>query len=296
MIPPSIQNSLDEWLNILRGEIQTSAPELLDLFETYAGEAQFGREYIDSNLKELPIGARILEVGAGALILSSHLVKEGYIVTALEPIDRGFSHFFKLRQLVLEQAYKSGFTPDLLNISAENLNEKASYDFSFSINVMEHVTSVKLVIENVARAMKPTGVYRFTCPNYFFPYEPHFNIPTLFSKKLTEHFFKDRIFTYARALDPNGVWSSLNWITVRQVASIVQGCPLIDVSFRRDLFYVILLRIVNDPIFSARRSLWLRKLVGVMVSLGIHKLATFIPVTLQPVIDCTLVCNSKGQE
>lgn len=281
--------SMDTWINTLRMGIMKDKPELLDLFDTYAGEAIFGRTLIDSDLSKLPVRAGILEVGAGSLILSCQLAREGYFVTALEPIGEGFSHFAELRSMILRQAQATGHVPRLLNILAEELSDSCQYDFAFSVNVMEHVENVGLAIERVIEALRPTGFYRFTCPNYLFPYEPHFDIPILFSKRFTEFCFKDRIYNNRNFPDPSGTWQSLNWITVREILGIVHKNPLVKVSFRRDLFASMILRSVNDPIFSARRSPWLRKFLSVLVTVGLYKAVTLIPAIFQPIIDCTLV-------
>jgi hypothetical protein len=282
-------NEIEEWINILRLAIGDYKPELLNLFETYAGEAAFGRTLIDSDLLKLPVNARILEVGAGSLILSCQLAKEGYRITALEPIGEGFSHFEELRSMILDQAKLSGYEPRLINILAEELTESSQYDFAFSINVMEHVKDVGMVIERVMEALSPIGFYRFTCPNYLFPYEPHFDIPIILSKRLTEIVFKNRIYNNRNLPDPGGTWQSLNWITVPKILGIVRKNTLVKVSFRRDLFASMILRSVNDPIFSARRSLWLRKFLSMLVTIGLYKAVTLIPAIFQPIIDCTLI-------
>eukprot|EP00494_Astrolonche_serrata_P011852 UN11950 len=65
---------------------------------------------------------------------------------------------------------------------------------------MEHVDDVDQVIRNVADSLRHGGTYRFTCPNYFFPYEPHFNIPTLLSKNLTEKLLPKKFTRTNRSL------------------------------------------------------------------------------------------------
>jgi 2-polyprenyl-3-methyl-5-hydroxy-6-metoxy-1,4-benzoquinol methylase len=282
-------DEIDEWINILRLEIGKLKPELLALFDTYAGEAKFGRNLIDIDLSKLPKKACLLEVGAGSLILSCQLVKEGYFVTALEPIGEGFTHFEELRSAILNQAKLFGYEPRLLDIRAEELSELSQYDFAFSINVMEHVKDVGMVIERVMDALSPAGFYRFTCPNYLFPYEPHFDIPILFSKRFTEFVFKSRIYNNRNLPDPRGTWQSLNWITVPEILGIVHKNTLVNVNFRRDLFASMILRSVNDPIFSERRSPWLRKFLSMLVSIGLYKAVSLIPAIFQPIIDCTLV-------
>lgn len=283
--PPSI----DEWLTVLRSEFEQTAPDLLPLFNIYAGEAQFGRTYIAQDLARLDPGASVLEVGAGATMLSCQLVREGYAVTALEPTGEGFSHFDRMREIVLTQARALGCCPDVLNLPAEALSADARFDFAFSVNVMEHVDDVKQVLANVSRSLQPGAHYRFTCPNYLFPYEPHFNIPTLFSKPLTAKVLHKTIFGSTRVSDPAGTWASLNWITVQQVRRYTHDHDGIHVKFNRTMLVDTLERVVSDPGFAARRSPAMRQVLGLAVRLRAHKLLGLLPARLQPIMDCTIV-------
>jgi hypothetical protein len=95
---------MDEWLRDVRAHCAMNAPNLMALFDIYAAEATFGRSYISTDIALLKSGARIIEVGAGAFLLSCQLVREGFEVTALEPTGSGFSHFKQLRQLVRDRA------------------------------------------------------------------------------------------------------------------------------------------------------------------------------------------------
>lgn len=181
------QPSTISWLlTDMRTCFNDTNPELLDLFDVYAAEAAFGRRYISSDLESLPAGARILEVGAGSLLLSCQLIREGFQVTALEPIGTGFSHFEQIRQIVQSRAATLECLPQGLDLAAEALTASDTFDYVFSINVMEHVENISMVITKIVKSLKPGASYRFTSPNYLFPYEPHFNIPTLFFKRVTE--------------------------------------------------------------------------------------------------------------
>ena len=97
--------AIETWLEAVRSRFVEAKPELLALFDTYAAEAEFGRRYIDSDLGCLRPGGSILEVGAGSLLLSCQLAREGFDVAALEPVGDGFSHFDQMRQLVLIEAH-----------------------------------------------------------------------------------------------------------------------------------------------------------------------------------------------
>lgn len=279
---------IEAWVSELRSLFAQRAPDLLAYFETYASEAIYARSYLDSDLRSLPPGARILEVGAGSFILTSQLRSEGFEITGLEPIGDGFSHFVRMRQLVLDHAKKNEIAPAVLELAGESLNQIDHYDYAFSLNVMEHVQDVRMVIERVGRALKSGSTYRFSCPNYLFPYEPHFNMPTLVSRRLTEIVMRRRIFETPRTFDAVGLWESLNWINVWQVSAIVRRLPDLELVFNRHLLAQTFERIGKDAEFAARRSRLIRTAVGTTVALGIHKLFWLAPVTIQPIMDCRI--------
>lgn len=296
MISETNLTSIEGWLSILRVHLSQMEPLLRDLFETYAAEAKFGRSFIEADLKRLKAGASILEVGAGSMILSCQLAREGYAVTALEPTGDGFSHFSKLHLIVLEQANKLGYIPKLLLLPAEELADKNQYDFAFSINVMEHVENVECVVDKVAESLRPMGVYHFTCPNYLFPYEPHFNIPTLFSKQLTEFFMKHYIQYNKNMPDPLGTWRSLNWISVPQLTKIVRQHQNLSLHFNKAMLGEALVRVTTDSKFASRRSFWMRLLIKIIVSLKLHNLIIYLPAHIQPIIDCSITkINEKNK-
>ena len=281
---PSIEPLLDDVRDIVRRD----APHLERLLEIFAQEARFGREWLTPSLNRLAPGAAILEVGAGLMLLSCQLAKEGFRVAALEPVGEGFSSFSELQKLVLVYAEKRGIAPEVLPIPVEQLDQDSSFDFAYSINVMEHVGNFAVALERVGRAIRPGCEYRFMCANYLFPYEPHFNIPTLFSKSLTEKLFRRRIHANTRVDDAAGVWKSLNWITVPKVVRAVRNLSGVSVSFDRSMLEAVLLRAVGDREFSARRSPFVRSLAKGAVSLGLHRLGKWIPPFLQPVMDCSM--------
>jgi hypothetical protein len=191
----------------------------------------------------------------------------------------------------MEEAKANGFLPELLIIPAEALAIQDRFSFAFSINVMEHVGDVSAVIHRVFESLKARGLYRFTCPNYLFPYEPHFNIPTLISKLLTERVFRRRIYSSKGVSDPGGVWNSLNWISVPEVRYIARSCGFNRVIFDKLMLSKILTRALHDPQYASRRSPVIVILVSIVVRLRLHKLSKLIPAVMQPVMDCTL---SKG--
>lgn len=288
--------SLHEWIDGLRAQVAKTAPDLLALFDTYASEAVFGRSYVESDLARFPRGACVLEVGAGPMILSCQLIREGFAVTSLEPTGSGFSHFHRIRELVLEHAAGTGNTPRILNVRVEELREHARYDYAFSINVMEHVDDVTRAIDSVMNSLKTGAIYRFTCPNYLFPYEPHFDIPTFFSKRLTLMLLRPRILGNRSVVDPAATWESLNWIDVLQIRRIAARHPEWTLTLSPSVLASAIERVVADAEFAARRSLALRKALQLLVRARLHRLFQFVPVALQPIIDCSLANGSPLTE
>jgi SAM-dependent methyltransferase len=285
---PSTADS-SSFLAQLREEVEGEAPHLLRLYDVFAEEARFGRDWLAPRLAGLPPGARVLEVGAGLMLLASQLAREGFRVTALEPVGSGFSVFHELQALVRRHAQARGIAFEVLPLGVEELREQAAYDFAFSINVMEHVGSVAAALANVTRALRPGGSYAFFCPNYRFPYEPHFGIPIVGSKALTERLFGRAIRGSRRVPDPEGLWQSLNWITVGTIDRICSGLRDVEWRYERSVVTRAFERVTRDPEFASRRAPWMRAASRLLVATGLHRLAALLPPALQPAIDCTVV-------
>ena len=84
--------------------IALERPDLLDLYFTYQNEAKVARKLLDINLKELNVGAEILEVGGGILALSIQLASEGFKVTTVEPVVEGFTGIAYIMKVFLDIA------------------------------------------------------------------------------------------------------------------------------------------------------------------------------------------------
>jgi SAM-dependent methyltransferase len=287
---------MDHLLGEVRLRVARDAPQLLPLLDVFAQEARFARDWLDPSLEQLGQGENILEVGAGLMLVSCQLVREGYRVTALEPVGEGFSAFTDLQTLVLSYARECNIAPRILPIPVEQFDCSEVYGLAFSVNVMEHVGDVAAAIRNVGRSLRCGCTYRFTCPNYLFPYEPHFNIPTLFSKSLTGKVMRGRILRSRQVQDQVGLWRSLNWISVPMIRNACQSTPDLIPVFDRSMLGHTLRRVVDDPVFASRRSAWVRKLAKSMVALGLDRVLGWLPAAVQPVIDCTVTRNVVGRK
>jgi hypothetical protein len=151
---------------------------------------------------------------------------------------------------------------------------------------MEHVDDVAQVLERVHASLKPGATYRFMCPNYAFPYEPHFNLPTLLSRALTEKLLWRWIINSKSVPDPLGTWNSLNWITVRNVRRICRQRLRIEPAFDRNIFRTLLSRALSDELFQSRRGPLLRGTIAAFQRAGLLDLTALIPVAWLPVMDC----------
>jgi SAM-dependent methyltransferase len=253
-----------------------------------AGEARFARSWLEDDLRALPKAASILEVGAGAFLLTYQLAREGFAVTAVEPTGVGFEALEELGDVVLALAARNGIAPKVERCKAEDLRTDALFEFAFSVNVMEHIDAPNVAIERVSAVLTPGGSYRFLCPNYLFPYEPHFNIPTFGSKRLTERLLRRRIQADKRASDPIGLWRSLNWITVPQVRRMAAADPSLAITFQRHTLASMVERAVDDVEFAKRRAPWMVTVIEALRATRLLRLASLVPATFQPLMDVRL--------
>lgn len=276
---------MEAFIHDVRRDVQAQAPELLNLFDIHANESRFGRQWLEEELSKLRPEDKLLEVGAGMLLLACQLKHEGFAVTALEPVGEGFTHFYRLQQCVLAYAKKHGILPEILPVTGEELAIEKCFAFAYSLNVMEHVADVEKVIVQVTAALTPGGTYRFLCPNYAFPFETHFAIPAFGSKKLT-WFLMRRWIERSAMPDAAGVWASLNWITVGQVKRI---CRRLNITpfFYKNILRVYIERALYDKVFQARHPI-LGYIFEGLRKAGLLTAACWIPARFMPVMDCRI--------
>ncbi len=280
---------MDKFIASLETQLRMNAPELLGLFTTIAAEARFAYALLAEDLARLAPGTRVLEVGGGTMLLSCQLAADGFAVTAVEPTGEGFGAFDKLRTFILAHAL---IKPAIVTCGIEEFTSDAGFDFAFSINVMEHVKDWRLAIRQVGLVLKPGASYRFVCANYLFPYEPHFNIPIVYSKALTARLFAKKIRNAAMQ-DAAGVWQSLNWISVPAVRRAMTHEPSLRLRFNRRTMIGMLERALVDSAFASRRSRWMVAIIRILVAVRLHRLIGLVPAMFQPLMDVTLTKNLR---
>ena len=272
--------------------IRAQRPELLNLFVTYQNEAVASREYLETSLIEISEGAEILEVGGGVLALTIQLASEGYNLTTVEPVGEGFTEIAFIMGIFLDIANKEKLEFKLLQSPIEECEFNRKFDFIFSINVMEHLKDPLSVILLLVQILTPKGKYRFFCPNYDFPYEPHF-AKWLFIRRSKSFFLQE---TRAKSElinddDAKGLYNSLNFITLDKVIKFSR-LKEIKVEPNRDAFFNLLIRATRDQELSGRHGI-LSSFAKVIVFLKIHYIAKLVPVRTQPIIDCELTNPSN---
>ena len=147
--------------------------------------------------KYLDKDKKILEVGGGIHLLTSFL-HQNYDITSIEPA--GFTGFTdQLRNKILDQHKLKVYTT-----TVEEFTTDTKFDFIFSMNVLEHTDDIKQHIISCMNLLKDEHSLLFIqCPNYTFPFEPHFykwfipffpnfTFATLRRKKLMKELGKDR--------------------------------------------------------------------------------------------------------
>jgi 2-polyprenyl-3-methyl-5-hydroxy-6-metoxy-1,4-benzoquinol methylase len=94
-----------------------------------------------------------------------------------------------------EIAQCENLTFNLIESPIEDCEYDNKYDLIFSINVMEHLKDPYAVLNQMNTALKLGGKYRFFCPNYDFPFEPHFG-KWIFSRKNDAFHLKNKPFGF----------------------------------------------------------------------------------------------------
>jgi len=275
---------------ILRGSIveeviRLRKPELLDLFLTYQNEAVAARKFLDNSLSKLTSGDKVLEVGGGILALAVQLASEGYLVTTVEPVGEGFGSIAFMMNIFSEVAIEEKIEFDLIKLPIEECEFVEKFRFIFSINVMEHLKDPYSAIIQLVENLDVDGNYRFFCPNYDFPYEPHF-AKWMFRRRNNAFFLPQSRSATGKlhVEETSGLYSSLNFLTFKKLKKATIGIGWIRLKPNKLAFFDLLRRALNDPGLKNRHKR-LSIIVKVINLSGILRLSKVFPYTYQPVMD-----------
>jgi 2-polyprenyl-3-methyl-5-hydroxy-6-metoxy-1,4-benzoquinol methylase len=272
--------------------IAEQRPELINLFLTYQNEAIVARKFLENSLVELDIGAEILEVGGGILALAIQLASEGFKVTTVEPVGEGFNDIPFIMKIFSEIAIRENVTFQLIESSIEVCQFEHKFDFIFSINVMEHLKDPYLVLLQLIGSLKYDAKYRFLCPNYNFPYEPHFG-KWLWQRR-TKSFYLGPARANKISLESNGqkgLYDSINFITLGKLKSFSSknDINLIANKFATSNFID---RALHDSDLKKRH----KSLGIILIFLKLtrfKRIASLLSPNFQPIIDATAVSQNK---
>ena len=260
----------------------------------YVQEAEFFEDVLTSDVSKLPIGSNLVEIGAGIGLLALNLAAQGYNVTAFEPEASGFTEMHSMRETIVSNWVGKFPTTDFVDKYIDDTTKLDKLaDYMFAINVIEHVPDYRLLIVNALKLKSDSATLRLICPNYAIPYEPHLEIPIIFTKNLTWRIFKTRI---AKSTIPNPAdfWKDLSWPSQRKLKKLLKEIG-VAAEFSRDATNHYISRALNGPKFIERKGPVFGKLLKMFATIAKH-LTRFIPLALIPIIDCRITSRSDSSE
>ena len=264
-------------------------PEITDPLRTYISEAKFFKNIVAPDVANLNSGSYVIEVGSGIGLLSLHLASMGFEVTAFEPQSSGFNQMNAMRSLISENWKPSAPNVEFREASLNQTTQLEKLaDYVFAINVIEHVHDFEDLITHAVKAKTPEATMRIVCPNYSIPYEPHFNIPIIFTKRITKFIFGHKIHN-SKIPDSDEFWGDLSWPTQKKLKKILKSKGW-NVEFSRDATHEYLNRAFSDSDFIVRKG----RIIGSLFKLTsvLAKIVRFVPHAYLPVIDCR-ISNAK---
>ena len=264
-------------------------PEITDPLRTYISEAKFFKNIVAPDVANLTSGSYVIEVGSGIGLLSLHLASLGFEVTAFEPQSSGFNQMNAMRSFISENWKPSAPQVEFREASLNQTTQLEKLaDYIFAINVIEHVHNFEELITHAVKAKTPEATMRIVCPNYSIPYEPHFNIPIIFTKRITKFIFGHKIHN-SKIPDSDEFWGDLSWPTQKKLKKILKSKGW-NIEFSRDATHEYLNRAFSDSDFIVRKG----RIIGSLFKLTsvLAKIVRFVPHAYLPVIDCR-ISNAK---
>ncbi|MGQ9848397.1 MAG: class I SAM-dependent methyltransferase [Bacteroidales bacterium] len=215
----------------------------------------------------------ILEIGAGCGFLSAILSLAGYKVTSIEPSSGIFSYHGRIVNTLFKNL---GIHHTIIDSTIENITESeiGTFDIIFSINVLEHVNSVKHAFEKMSVLLHDDGCMLHVCPNYCIPYEPHLGIVLIpLYPSLTKYILFPKTKKLLKEMN-------INFIHFHTIKYLAKKYNLI-VNFEKDVVYSMFQRFLYDTKFKERQSGIPYKLFIVLNRLGLLHLTKLLPPWLQ---------------
>jgi SAM-dependent methyltransferase len=243
---------------------------------TAVNQAKFGLSRILPLLdRQVQPGCRILEVGAGSMLLSAYLASKGFRVTALEPLKSGFGWFDALQADVVAYCAQEGIGVERVEMIAEDYVAPAQFDLIFTVHTLEHMHDPMRALENMYRSLAEPGFLLAVCPNYDVPFEPHFGV-LLFgrSKRLNSRLYARRIGAKQE------VWDDLFFIRYSRLKRHLRDSD-IKFAFSHGILRDMFLRLGQDRFLYARMPTVVRWTYEAMRRVGLIGAMSWVPLRLQ---------------
>ena len=151
-------------------------------------------KFYPTNYKDI----KYLEIGVGQGFNLINSLKDGYDIVGIEPGNSvGFTGRYQLALDLMKANNIQDPTNKLFQAVAEDLPfEDKTFDFIFSIAVLEHVNDIQEVFTQADRVLKDGGIMYMNIPNYNSFFEGHYGmfwLPYIFmSKKIAKLYVKLR--------------------------------------------------------------------------------------------------------
>ena len=269
-----------EYKKNIESLIPKSVPreEVNDAFNSFSNSLP---EILDEISKE----DNVLDVGCGAGFIINYLNLLGY---KAEGFDK-YLYDSKTRAINLFINKEEKFN----DCSIAEFKPNKKYDLIFLNNVIEHLNDWKKDIDHLNGLLSSTGRIILLFPNYNFPLEPHFMIPTFINKNLTYHIFKKKINRFEDKNQKVGLWKSLNFIKPQDIKGFYRKKSY-DVSFDKEHFSRLVIRTikVNRNKSSQHGNNILRNLLVIIgqifINLRIVFLFKYLPLRLHPFVKLTV--------
>ena len=155
----------------------------------------FGFSEVSDFLKKRNVSS-VLEIGSGTGILLNEL-KENFPDIQFSGIDPNVSGFHNLKTII-SKLNEDGYNIKVESTGVEKYSSDKKFDLIFSINVFEHVEDQIQYLLKTHELLNKNGLNVILCPNYDFPYEPHFVIPIIINKKITKFIFNSKIKNFEK--------------------------------------------------------------------------------------------------
>jgi SAM-dependent methyltransferase len=247
-----------------------------DLDRMMIGEAAFGLTRVLPVLEaRRDTAPRVLEVGAGPLILAAYLACRGVDITAVEPALDHFEAFIELQHRMIDAVEEAGARLRVVRVPIEQFVSDETYDVVFTVNALEHMPDPLRAIDVMYGVLGAGGELLAHCPNYDVPFDSHFALVLLTrSKRINEA-------AYRRRIEPRRLlWDGLTFI--RQSA-VRRHCARAgyDVRFDRGMLRLAVSRLGGDALFSDRMPWLLRAGGRAVADRRLAALLTRVPLRYQ---------------